>query len=219
MTDPVLFGAAYSVYTRIARLALTEKGVSHRFEEVDIFDPAGPPADYRGRHPFGRIPAFAHDGLDLYETAAICRYVDEAFPGPALQPPGPRGRARVAQLVGVLDSYGYRPMVWDVFVERVRQPAKGVASDEARIAEGVAKTDLCLSVLDGFIGDGAWLAGPDAPLSLADLHAAPMVAYLRVAPEGAAALARYPRLAAWWDRLAARPSMLATRSPLEPSAG
>ena len=32
-----LFGAEYSVYTRIVRLALEEKGVSYRLEPVDIF--------------------------------------------------------------------------------------------------------------------------------------------------------------------------------------
>ena len=82
MSDPVLFGATYSVYTRVARLALHEKGVAHRFEEVDIFDPAGPPASYLGRQPFARIPALEHDGFTLYETVAIAQYVDEAFPGP-----------------------------------------------------------------------------------------------------------------------------------------
>ncbi len=211
MADPVLYGAAYSVYTRIARLALVEKGVAYRLHEIDIFDPAGPPADYRRRHPFGKIPAFSHDGLELFETAAICRYVDEALPGPALQPADPRGRARVAQLVGILDAYGYRPMVWDVYVERMRKPAQGVPTDAERLAGGLAATERCLAVLGDLMGAGPWLAGP--ALSLADLHAAPMAAYLRAAPEGAELLGRHPRLAAWWDRIAERPSMRATPSP------
>lgn len=52
-------------------------------------------------------------------------------------------------------------------------------------------------------------------LSLAYLHAAPMFAYFRMAPEGAAMLGRYPAIASWWDRIAMRPSMKATRSPWE----
>jgi glutathione S-transferase len=212
MVQPVLFGAAYSVYTRIARLALLEKGVAHAFEEVDIFDPAGPPAGYRERHPFGKVPAFTHDGFELYETAAIARYVDEAFPGPPLQPATPRGRARVAQIVGILDSYGYRPMVWDIFVERVRRPQQNEQSDETAIAAALVKTDRCLGVLEGLMGSGPCLAGE--ALSLADLHAAPMIAYLRAAPEGAVLMAEHPRLAAWWERISARPSMQATPSPL-----
>jgi glutathione S-transferase len=214
MVQPVLFGAAYSVYTRIARLALLEKGVAHAFEEVDIFDPAGPPEGYLERHPFGRIPSFTHDGFALFETAAIARYVDEAFPGPPLQPATARGRARVAQIVGILDSYGYRPMVWDIFVERVRRPQQNEQSDEAGIAAAVVNADRCLGVLEGLMAGSPWLAG-DA-LSLADLHAAPMIAYLRAAPEGAMLMAKHLRLAVWWERIAARPSMRATPSPLIP---
>ncbi|HET7883908.1 MAG TPA: glutathione S-transferase N-terminal domain-containing protein [Acetobacteraceae bacterium] len=65
MSQPLVFGATYSVYVRIVRLALAEKRVPYRLHEVDIFAPSGPPADYQGRHPFGRIPAFEHDGFRL----------------------------------------------------------------------------------------------------------------------------------------------------------
>ncbi|RAV24557.1 glutathione S-transferase family protein, partial [Staphylococcus warneri] len=33
----VLYGAAYSVYVRAVRLALEEKGLAYRLEEIDIF--------------------------------------------------------------------------------------------------------------------------------------------------------------------------------------
>src|SRR6476660_3657824 len=118
LPDPVLFGAAYSVYVRIVRLALAEKRVPYRLHEVDVFAPGGLPADYRERHPFNRIPAFEHDGFRLYEAGAIARYVDEAFPGAPLQPADVRQRARMNQAISVLDAYAYRTLVWDVFVER-----------------------------------------------------------------------------------------------------
>ena len=54
---------------------------------------AFPPGIFE-HHPFGRIPAFEHDGFRLYETGAIARYVDEAFEGPALQPKDPRAATR-----------------------------------------------------------------------------------------------------------------------------
>src|SRR5919197_352109 len=102
MGDPVLYGLSRSVYTRIARLALEEKGVRYTLEEVEIFDAAGPPAEHLARHPFGRIPALAHDGFMLYETAAITRYVDETFAGTSLQPQAPQARARMNQVVGIV---------------------------------------------------------------------------------------------------------------------
>jgi glutathione S-transferase len=213
MTEPVLFGAPYSVYVRIVRLALAEKGVPYRLVEIDVFAAGGPPPGYLDRHPFGRIPALEHDGFRLYETAAISRYVDRAFPGPALQPEEPRRRARVDQIIGILDSYGYRTLVWDIFVERVRAPAQGRPADEARIAAGLPKAETCLGALQDLMAEGPFLAGP--ALTLADLHAAPMFAYFRLAPEGAELLARHAGLGRWWQLMATRSSMVETSSPLE----
>jgi glutathione S-transferase len=210
MTAPILFGAAYSVYTRIARLALHEKGVAYDFQEVDIFAAGGPPPDYLRLHPFRRIPALSHDRFELFETHAICRYIDEAFPGPPLQPATARGRARVTQIIGILDAYAYRPMVWDIYVERVRKPVRGERSDEAKIASAVTASERCLRVLESLMGEAQWLAGQDEAPTLADLHAAPMLAYLVVAPEGADLLRRHERMRSWLERMKARPSMLAT---------
>ena len=216
MTEPTLFGAPYSVYVRIARLALAEKGVAYRLVEIDAFAPGGPPADYLARRqPFGRIPALEHDGFRLYETGAIARYVDEAFAGPELQPSDARGRARMNQIISVLDSYAYRTLVWDIFVERVRAPAQRRQPDEARIAGSLPRAETCLRALVDLMAEGPYLAGP-AP-SLADLHAVPMLIYFRMAEEGAALLRKVPALAEWLARMDRRASIGATRSPMESS--
>ncbi|MCC7273376.1 MAG: glutathione S-transferase, partial [Alphaproteobacteria bacterium] len=182
MTDvrPVVYGASYSVYVRAVRLALEEKGVAYDLVEVDVFAPGGPPPEHFRRHPFGRIPAFAHDGFALYESGAIERYVDEVFPGPPLQPSSARARARMNQVTSVLDGYAYRTLVWDIFVERVRRPARGMVPDERRIADALPRAAACLAALADLMGEGPWLAG--SALSLADLHAAPMFACLATAP-------------------------------------
>jgi len=216
MPEPILFGAAYSVYVRAARLALAEKGVAYRLVEIDIFAAGGPPADYAERQPFGRIPAFEHDGFRLYESGAITRYVDEAFPGPPLQSKEPRGRARVNQILSILDSYTYRTLVWDIYVERMRAAENGRVTDEARIAAALPRAETCLGALEALMADTRWLAGP--ALTLADLHAAPIFAYGMMAPEGMALVARHGAIHDWWERMAGRPSMAATRFPLEQSA-
>lgn len=204
----VLFGASYSVYVRAARLALAEKGVPYRLEPVDVFAEGGPPAAHLARHPFGRIPAFQHDGFGLYETGAITRYVDEAFPGPALQPRAPQARARVNQLIGLVDAYAYRTLVWDLYVERVSKPRRGAAPDEARIAAAIPTARLCLAALGDLMGDGPWLVG-ETP-TLADLHAAPVFAYATETPEVRELMSEAPKVAAWWERMRSRPSMAET---------
>lgn len=119
MNKPVLYGAKYSVYGRIVRLVLEQKGVDYDLVPVDVLAAGGLPEWYLEIHPFGRIPSFEHDGLKLYETSAICRYIDEALAEPALQPIGARDRAVINQIIGLLDAYAYRAMVWDVAVERL----------------------------------------------------------------------------------------------------
>lgn len=206
--DPIVFGASYSVYVRAVRLALEEKGVRYTLVPVDIFAPDGPPADYKILQPFGKIPAFEHEGFCLYETGAITRYIGEAFPGPRLEPGEPRGRARMNQIISVLDSYAYRTLVWDIYVERVLRPKSGANADEERIAAALPKAVLCLSALSQLMGEAPWLAGPE--LSLADLHAGPMFAVFELAPEGRHLLEQEVRLMNWWERISGRPSFLRT---------
>lgn len=208
---PTLYGAAYSVYVRIARLTLIEKGVDHELVEVDVFAPGGPPGWYLERHPFGKIPAFEHDGLRLHETAAIARYVDEAFDGPALQPADAGERAAMAQIVGLIDAYAYRTLVWDIYVERVSKPRAGEAADEARIAAALPVARTCLAALSALKRPGPWLLGNR--LTLADLHLAPVFAYFVKAPEGRAMLAAFADLQAWWAAISARPGFAATEPP------
>ena len=194
-TQPVVFGAPYSVYVRAVRLALEEKGVAYELVPVDIFAADGPPAEHLARHPFGKIPAFEQAGFCLYEAEAITRYIDEAFAGRQLQPEDVRDRARMTQIITVLDSYAYRTLVWDIYVELVARQATGSPSDEARVAAALPRAEICLSAVAPLMGEGPWLAGPT--LSLADLHAAPMFAVFRLAPEAERLPSRTDRLVRW----------------------
>ena len=148
MSQPIVFGAAYSVYVRTVRLTLEEKNVPYHLVEIDVFCEGGPPPDYLMRHPFGRIPAFEHDGFQLYETDAIVRYIDETFDGPPLIPDTSKGRARMTQAMRILDCYAYPSMVWGVYVEQVERAA-GRPRDEFRQAR---RSDRALAHLSGSTG-------------------------------------------------------------------
>lgn len=213
MSEPIVFGAAYSVYVRAVRLTLEEKGVPYQLVDIDVFAEGGPPPDYMARHPFGRIPAFEHDGFQLYETDAINRYIDETFAGPALTPRTPRARARMTQAMRILDNYAYPHLVWGVFVEQIRAPQQGRAPDQMKIEAAIAQSQICLRALAELMETEHYLTG-DA-LTLADLHAAPMFAYFQMAPDGRRLMDAQPKLTQWWRSISQRPSMAATRSPLE----
>ena len=70
------------------------------------------------------------------------------MPGPALQPGAPRALARMDQIIGVVDSYGYWPMVRQVFSHRVFRPRAGRPADEAEVARGLAGAAKVLAALE-----------------------------------------------------------------------
>jgi glutathione S-transferase len=201
-----LHGYRYSVYVRIARLVLAEKGVAYDRIEVDPFAPTIP-TDYLALHPFGRVPTLVHDDFVLYETGAITRYLDRAFGGPTLQPQEGRALARMDQVIGIVDSYAYWPLVRQVFSHRAFRPALGRPVDEAEVARGLAAAAKVLGALEALAVE-PFIVGP--AISLADFHLGAMIAYFTLAPEGSALLDTHPRLAAWWRHVSRRPSFAAT---------
>jgi glutathione S-transferase len=203
----VLHGFQYSVYVRIARMALAEKGAAYERSEVNPFA-ADLPAVYLAMHPFRRVPVLVHGDFVLYETGAITRYVDETFPGPRLQPTAPRERARMTQIISIIDAYAYWPMVRQVFTHSVFRPRVGEPADPEEIGRGLEGSARALAALEGLAAGGDVLVGDE--LSLADLHFAPMIEYFAAAPETREILPRYPRLAAWRDAMRRRPSLAAT---------
>ncbi len=207
MVTPILHGPAYSTYVRTARLALEEKGIDYDLDHFDFME--GFPEAQLARHPFARVPAFTHGDFALYETVAICRYVDEAFDGPSLQPTETRERARMTQICSLLDSYAYSPAIGKIVIERLVSPMLGREPDEGIIAAAIPAAEKAYRVLEEFLGDRPFLVGMS--LSLADLHLAPNYSYFLMTPEGENITQSTPKLRRWWDSMKERDAMVRTR--------
>ena len=80
MSGMIVHGIPGSPYVRAALLTLEEKGAVYQLAAMALGTLKQQP--HLSRHPFGRIPAFEHDGWMLYETRAIMRYIDAVVPGP-----------------------------------------------------------------------------------------------------------------------------------------
>lgn len=207
MARPIVYGAAMSPYVWSTRLALAEKGIAHELVSVGIDDFRAEP--HLSRHPFGKIPAFEHDGFELYETQAIMRYVDEAFPATPLQPIELHPFARMNQFMGIVDSYLTPCLLAGVLFQRFVAPLIGRTCDEEAVAAALPRVRHCIGEIARLAGDQSFLAG-DA-LSLADLMVFPQLYYFKRWPEGAAQLAELPTLAAWVNRMEERQSVQVTR--------
>lgn len=207
MSQPVVHGDPISTYVRTVRLALAEKGVQHTLAAIDLVKGQHKEAAHLARNPWGKMPAFEHAGQQFYEVSAIIRYVDEAFPGPALMPATPAERVRVNQLMSIVDSYGYAASVTNLFIPRVLVPMLGGQTDEAQVEAAKPQAALFLAEAERLLGASAYYGGDK--VSLGDLHLLPVLTYLRATPEGQALMAAHPRLGAWMERMNQRASVQA----------
>jgi glutathione S-transferase len=212
MATPVIYGPDYSTYVRTVRLTFEEKPAEYRLEPIHILGGEAQKENYLRRHPFGKVPAFEHDGLSLYETGAIARYVDRAFPGRQLQPSDLRAKAHMDQVIGILDSYAYGSMIGKVVWQRMIVPMTGGQGEDAVVQEAKPMVSRCLSELERIMGDGQFLVGPE--LSLADLFLAPVFAYLTMVPDAEELLQPHARLRRWWEMMSQRDSMQKTQPKL-----
>jgi glutathione S-transferase len=212
MSEAVIHGPDYSTYVRTARLCFEEKAAPYRLAKVHMLGGETQKPEYLRKHPFGKVPAFEHDGLELYETDAIVRYVDTVFPGRRLQPADPKQAARMNQIISIVNSYAYGAILGKLVWQRLIMPMLGQATDESAIEASKPMVTRCLAEMERLKGGNAFLAGPD--ISLADLFLAPVMGYLVMTPEATEIMAKHPHLQAWWEQVSARPSMAATQPQL-----
>jgi glutathione S-transferase len=208
MGKPIVYGPRYSVYTRAVLMALLEKKVAHDVVHVEMDNEEHRAPEHLKRHPFGMLPAFEHNEFMVYETVPILNYIDDAFPGARLAPGDIHRRTRGAQIMSVINSYAYRPLVWGIFVPRT-YPRPDRVVDEAAIAEAVKTGEHALKAIEALtMNPDPFLVGRQ--ISLADLLLEPVVHYLETTAEGTAMLGRLPKIAAWHAAIQWRPSVKET---------
>ena len=207
MARPIVYGPAASPYVWSARLALAEKGIAHELSEVTMQEMRE--EAHLARHPFGKVPAFEHDGFALYETQAILRYIDEAFPAAPLQPIELHPFSRMNQIMGIVDAYLAPSLIGGVLFPRVVAPRYGLPTDEAKVTASLPQVKLCLTEIARLSAGQPFLAGE--MLTLADLMAATSLCYFKKFPEGQAQFAELPALGAWLTRMEQRQSFQVTR--------
>jgi glutathione S-transferase len=96
-----LHGIPVSNYYNMVKQTLLEKGID--FEEVA--DPASQDAAYKAKSPMGKMPFLETEHGCLSETSAILEYLEETHPSPALYPVDAFARAKVREIMRILELY------------------------------------------------------------------------------------------------------------------
>jgi glutathione S-transferase len=207
MTRPEIIGSKASTYTRAVCVVCEEKGIDYTLTDV----PRGVP-ELRAIHPFGKMPVLRHGDVALFESAAIAGYLDRCFDGPNLFPAEPRQAALTAQWVSfvntVIDRTFIRTYLYAYIATADGKP------DRAAIERVMPEVRAQLAVLDKAIATTGHLV--DDIFTYADINLLPILDRLKLAPEGAQALADAANLTAYYARHAARPSFTRTVPPPGP---
>lgn len=189
-------------YVQRAAIVLAEKGIA--FERIDI-DLANKPDWFLKVSPLGKTPVLLADGMPIFESAAICEYLDDTV-SPTLHPQDALERARHrgwmefgSVLLNAIGGFYNAPHT-DSLLAKV-----------ADIRSKFEQIELELT-------DGPYFAGER--VTLVDAVFAPVFRYFDVFEqiEDFGFFARTPRVRAWRLALAARASVQGAVCPGYPTA-
>ena len=229
----VLWHAPVSTCSQKVRMALHEKGLPWEERRVDFRRGDHLSAEYLALNPNGVVPTLVHDGAAVIDSSVINEYLEDVFPVPPLSPADALGRAAMRawrQFVDEVPTTAIRapsfqavfrriwedrtPEEFDAHAERLplrkyfyRRMRSGSFSEED-LAESHERLDLTLARMEALLSDGRpWLMGE--AFTLADLSVMPTV--VRMEDLGLASMwAGRPGVAAWHERMQARPAFALT---------
>jgi glutathione S-transferase len=131
-------------------LALEHKGIAYAPKRLSFDKDETRAPEFLKLNPRGRVPAIVDDGFALYESNAICEYLEDKYPQKPLLPKDAQGRAIVRRLMGEADDGLYEPgsdlMSKVLYVAADKRDAKAI--DEAKAALPISRsipTSACRS--------------------------------------------------------------------------
>jgi glutathione S-transferase len=192
-----LYGHPVSTCTRKVLTVLEETGAAYEMNVVDFATGAHKKEPHLRRQPFGQVPAIDDDGFELFESRAICRYLNEKAGSP-LSPPDAKGRALMEQWMSVEQSNFSGPAMKFIFHTVFQRPQEPAVLDAAS-----SKIDETLRAIAKPLEKSSYLAGDQ--FTLADICYAPYVEYALTTP-ARPLFERYESVMAWWKRVGERPS-------------
>lgn len=198
MTKLIVYGTPLSTYVRTVRLLLESAGVDYTLKGIDIFNGENQSGEYLSKNPFGKIPTLEVDGELLYETAAITEYLDIVFADHKFSPSEPMLKARMRQIIAIIDNYLYAPF-GTIVIQCLVVPSQGGKTDSDLVQKAAVPVQRAIEAIESLAVASPYLLGSE--LSIADFYLIPLFIYLSQTLEFEAITAQTPRLRSWWDKV------------------
>lgn len=208
-----ILGPTFSTFVRTVMLCCEEKGISYEAKfEVDGTAITMKSDTHYTYHPFGRVPILLHDGHQLFETATICRYLENVFAGPELQPEATHQQALIDQWAAALSIYVNEAIVRNYLLEFVFPKGENGEIRMNKIKEAEPELVNTLTLLTTQLGHNDYICGDQ--YSYADAILTPMLDYLEQIPQGKALLGHETPLALYLKRMRRRPAAQNVLGPM-----
>ncbi|MEO0342463.1 MAG: glutathione S-transferase family protein [Pseudomonadota bacterium] len=163
-----LYHYPLSPFSRKVRLTLAEKGLEVELVE-ELYWQKRP--DFLRLNPAGQVPVLRNTEVVLPISSAICEYLEEKHPQPALLPKTLKARAEVRRLVGWFDDKFYHEVSKPLLTERVFKKLSGQGHpDSQAVKSGMKAARFHMEYMTWLLDRRKWLGG-DA-ISFADFAAA-----------------------------------------------
>lgn len=229
-----------SVCSQRVRLVLAEKGLKPREHHLNLRRGDQLAPAYLKLNPNGVVPTLVVDGRPVIESTLIAEYLDEAHPVPPLRPDNLVERAVMRRWASIPDqglhaacgtlssAIAFRHQYLALSKEELerniaetpdpaRRERKRLTIEQgmaAPIAAGAVRFyDRLLAGIEARLAGRDWLSG--GSYSLAEVGLAPYILRLEHLRQ-AWMWDRLPRLAAWSERIQARPNYAAIKDYLDP---
>ncbi|KAF8225648.1 glutathione S-transferase [Tricholoma matsutake] len=184
-------------------VVLKEKKIPYEFIDVARSETRTP--EYLSKSPFGLFPFIDDDGLILFESRAICRYIEAKYADrePKLIPTDSVANALFEQSASI-ESTTFEPLAVGVFNEMVRKPFFGESGNKDLFNSHIESLAAKLDAYDAILGKQKYIAGDE--LTLVDLFHLPLGVLLGIA--GSDVMFSRPNVARWFNDLISRESWL-----------
>lgn len=187
--------AAKNTVALATQIALEEAGLSYRVEWLDYTTQQQRSAEYLSVNPKGRVPALVTDGGTLTETPALLEYVAET--SGQLRPDTAFARAQMREMISYCVSTFHVNHAHKLRGHRWSDDPAAHASMTAKVPQTMAESCAYVETLlrDPWVLDA---------YSIADIHLFTICTWL---DGDGVTITDYPKLAAHFDAMKARPAV------------
>lgn len=208
-----LYGFPPSPNTWKVRAAARHIGVPLDLELVDLTKGAQRQPAYLAINPTGRTPTLVDADFTLWESNAILQYIGGKTVN-TLWPDDARKRADITRwMCWQLAHFGSDACAPLTFQRLVKKVLNLGAPDETVVAAALEAFNRDANVLEGHLSKQQYLVGN--ALTLADFSVAANLCY---AAQTEMPLGRYPRAAAWFERVSSLPAWRETAPEMRAAA-